>query len=449
MPEALKCPACSAPLQLPPGGGPTAQCPYCHCTILVPGISQSATPADGDAVRPLIGKTLEMAQIARLARSGKTIDAIKLYRQLCGSDLPTAKTAIDNLAAGRAAMLGSAPAAFSVAPDSARIVSFSSKLALGLTIGIILFVVILIKTIAHSVRSQVQSAQQTFAPLIQNATVSPAPPPPPAPAFAHMTREFGSEGIGPGQFTDCRSIALDGNGHIYVGEYSDGRVQVFDSTGKFLRTWSIGQGKSLLNLTATRSGTVFAVVPAHIYAYEGITGRAFGEAQHADDDGNSIFYTDAFASLSGDIYTLAGDSDIVILDSEGKLKSIIHAGEKVGESLNLDRIVVSGAGEIYALDRSKGVFQFAPDGRYINRFGAQGSDPAQIRSAFNLAVDGKGRVFVSGADPAIEVFSADGQYLDSFGGEEVVFGLAVTDQNEILACFRNRHAVRKFALEKP
>src|SRR5215213_6456429 len=47
-------------------------------------------------------------------------------------------------------------------------------------------------------------------------------------SFATVLLEFGSEGIGPGMFNDARSIAVDGAGRIYVGEYTGGRIQVFD-----------------------------------------------------------------------------------------------------------------------------------------------------------------------------------------------------------------------------
>src|SRR5438477_2507334 len=50
----------------------------------------------------------------------------------------------------------------------------------------------------------------------------------PSNAFATQTLNFGSEGIGPGMFKDARSVAVDASGKIYVGEYSGGRIQVFD-----------------------------------------------------------------------------------------------------------------------------------------------------------------------------------------------------------------------------
>ncbi|MFN2510130.1 MAG: hypothetical protein ABR568_01655 [Pyrinomonadaceae bacterium] len=52
--------------------------------------------------------------------------------------------------------------------------------------------------------------------------------------FAEVVMKFGSEGIGPGMFKDARSIAVDGAGRIYVGEYLGGRIQVFDPSANFL-----------------------------------------------------------------------------------------------------------------------------------------------------------------------------------------------------------------------
>ena len=64
-------------------------------------------------------------------------------------------------------------------------------------------------------------------------------------------------------------------------------------------------------------------------------------------------------------------------------------------------------------------------------------------------MDGKGRIYVADSLNAFQVFDTDGNYLDSFGGDDVVFGLAIDNQNEIFACFRNLHLIRKFVLDKP
>src|SRR5262249_2630911 len=93
-------------------------------------------------------------------------------------------------------------------------------------------------------------------------------------SFAHVMLEFGSEGIGPGMFTDARSIAVDDAGRIYVGEYTGGRIQVFDPTGKFLTQWTIGDRKTILRgLAADRKGTLYVVHGGGVALYKGETGE--------------------------------------------------------------------------------------------------------------------------------------------------------------------------------
>ena len=94
------------------------------------------------------------------------------------------------------------------------------------------------------------------------------------------------------------------------------------------------------------------------------------------------------------------------------------------------------------------VFKFAPDGRFINRFGGRGEQPGQLFSPHNIGVDGQGRVYVSDTFRAIHVFDGGGRYIDSFGGREVTFGLAINDRNEVFASLRNRHKIVKYVVNK-
>jgi DNA-binding beta-propeller fold protein YncE len=274
---------------------------------------------------------------------------------------------------------------------------------------------------------------------------------PPPPSYANLALEFGSEGIGAGQFKDSRSVAVDGDGHIYVGEYSDGRVQVFDASGKFLSAWSIGKKLSLMNLLADRHGSVYAVTPGNITKFDGATGLQQMQLDNTFND-NSLDYMDACLTLNGDVYALAGSADIVDIGSDGHIKSDVNESQKVGDDVDFFRIAISGTGEFYALDRQKGVFKFASDGRYINRFGGNGDDPAtpprpgHLISPNGIAVDGQGRIFVTDDGPPVQVFDAEGSFVNSFGGTDLAFGICINDKNEIFACFRNLHTVRKYTL---
>ena len=112
----------------------------------------------------------------------------------------------------------------------------------------------------------------------KRSTDSPTRPKEANNGFADTVLKFGSEGIGPGMFKDARSIAVDGAGRIYVGEYTGGRIQVFDPAGKFITQWSIGDRKTLLRgLAADRKGIVYVVTGGDIRRYEGETGNLLGQ----------------------------------------------------------------------------------------------------------------------------------------------------------------------------
>jgi sugar lactone lactonase YvrE len=52
-------------------------------------------------------------------------------------------------------------------------------------------------------------------------------------------KSWGDKGTAPGQFRLPHAIAVDKDNHIYVGDRSNRRIQVFDTEGKFLRMFTI------------------------------------------------------------------------------------------------------------------------------------------------------------------------------------------------------------------
>jgi sugar lactone lactonase YvrE len=352
----------------------------------------------------------------------------------------------------------SRPVAFRAVAPPPKLTGFRNRLRWVVAItGFAIVVILVLAGLFVRVADTALPNRATYVPpVFEDPHAPPAlpPTPPPPPSFANQVMDFGSEGIGAGQFKDARSIGLDGAGHIYVGEYSVGRIQVFDADGKFLKTWTIDSKSCLSNLAVNRDGTLIAVMDGKILSFEGMTGRSFGEAASTTGDSQEN-YTDACYALTGDIFAIDTDSNIVVLDGTGQIKRTIKAKQNMGDDeLDFDKIAVNGNGQIYVIDRKKGILQFGPDGRYINRFGRSDDDdptdrrPDTLEVGFNLAIDGKGRIYVGDANPAIKVFDSSGRFLDSIGGDAVCFGLAITDQNQILGCFRNDYAVRKFALAK-
>jgi tripartite motif-containing protein 71 len=265
--------------------------------------------------------------------------------------------------------------------------------------------------------------------------------------YANELLAFGSEGIGPGMFTDARSIGVDGEGRIYVGEYTGGRIQVFDSTGKFLNQWSIGDRKTILRgLAVDRKGTLYVAHGGSLVRYKGDTGEKLGELEYERDG-----FDDVSVGADGGLVTAVhrNRDDIVVFDANGKLvRATPEAISGVsGDSELSMRVAVDGSGHIYALGRfNNGVFKFGRDGKYMNRFGGSGDQAGQFRAPYSIAVDGYGRVFV-GDIKGIQIFDGDGRYLNVINQKGVAFGMVFNDKNELFVVARDR--VIKYAVPAP
>lgn len=264
--------------------------------------------------------------------------------------------------------------------------------------------------------------------------------------FADVVLKFGSEGIGPGMFKDARSIAVDGAGRIYVGEYTGGRIQVFDPAGKFITQWSIGDRKTILRgLAADRKGIVYVVHGGDIHRYEGETGNLLGQVEYVDKSG----FDDVTVAADGGLVAAwrRNRDDIVRFDSSGKVIRTIReaiSGASGDSELNT-RVAVDGLGTIYALGTfNSAVFRFTSEGKFVNRFSGPGDQPGQIRAASSIAVDGKGRVYVCDIK-GIQVFDADGRYLMALKPDVSSFSMVFNDKNELFVVARKQ--VIKLALK--
>jgi DNA-binding beta-propeller fold protein YncE len=260
-------------------------------------------------------------------------------------------------------------------------------------------------------------------------------------AFATQTLKFGSEGIGPGMFKDARTIAVDATGKIYVGEYTGGRIQVFDPAGKFLTQWTVDPKMPLRGLAADRKGTVYVVQHGNITRYEGETGKLLGDLTYAGGGG----FDDLSMSPDGGFVAAwySNRDDVVRFNSAGEVTRTIRAAisSTSGDSELNTRVAIDGLGNIYALGSfNNAVFKFGPDGKFLTRFGDSGDQAGQFHAPLAVAVDGKGRVYVSDIK-GIQVFDGNGRYLKVFKPDGLAFQMVFNDKNEMFIAARN-HVVK-------
>ncbi|HKQ51756.1 MAG TPA: hypothetical protein VJT74_05260 [Pyrinomonadaceae bacterium] len=459
----FKCTSCGGPLEYEEGGALTVRCPFCGSSIIIPEELRprpAAQPHGGggffDGILRMSERAANLQEIARLARAGNKIEAIKLYREIFGVGLAEAKLAVERMAAGEQ------PGHVSVSLHDVQAhpaVQQMTHKAKRTASWIVLAIVILIFAgVGAGIWGLVVGLKHAAGISSHGSPSRPSGSGPfdtgdrqPAPGFASVGLKFGSEGIGPGMFKDARHVGVDGEGRIYVGEYlNGGRIQAFDANGKFITQWTVDPKMPMRQLTADRKGTVYVVQRGEISRFDGATGNPLGKVAYSSaTDHGRAYFDQVSATPDGGLVAVVNDDDIVRFDATGRVtRTITKAiGTQTGDPERVEGVAVDGLGNIYALSTHRGaVFKFSPEGRFINRFGSAGEEAGQFRAADAIAVDGKGRIFVSDIK-GIQVFDSEGRYLDTFKVDgHMADGLAFNDQNELLVAGRTQ--VLKYVLNK-
>lgn len=467
MSRTFECPKCGAPIDYDGGPDVTIECPYCTSSVIVPeelrGV-QARTDALGDVTQ--LASTL--GEIARLARAGKKIDAIKLYRQTFDVGLQEAKDVVDKIARGESVEI----TATKIKPlRSTRVEATSETQKTGcawwlwlLVIGIIgIALALTILPFALNFSAIKEELQSAFASPVPTATrtLPPTPTRLPSPTplgYASAVLTFGGKGSGAGLFEDARSIALDGAGNIYVAEYSGGRVQVFDATGKFVTQWFVGDSKTRISsMTANRQGTVYVVADGKILRVEGTTGKSLGKFEYADGDRFDAVTLTPEGGLLATWYearygvitsTVGHRDDLVRFDAEGKATQVLRGviSSLTGSPEIFNYPAVDGRGNIFMIGGSfdTAIFKFTPEGKFVDRFSSLGVEPGQLSRPQAIAVDNQSRVYVADSR-GIQVFDATGRYLGAFKGS--AWAMVFNDRNELFTVTGTQ--VVKFRLNQP
>jgi ribosomal protein L7/L12/streptogramin lyase/DNA-directed RNA polymerase subunit RPC12/RpoP len=389
------------------------------------------------------GKAAALGKVAVLAQAGKKIEAIKLYRETFDVSLVEAKAAVEKIQADKfdevAQMALGTSYIPQVKPPTAKTHLGETSVSggagcVGLTIGLMLLITIVPILIAMA---------SSGGPLAGTwARINPF-------AFARLNMSFGSEGTGPGRFEDARYIAVDNHsGNIYVTELQGGRIQVFDSQGKFISQWNVGDTKTTIAaLAADRLGNVYLVIGGEIRRYDGATGNPLGKIEYKDGNG---FENLAVAVDGGLVASRDGfNDDLVRFDKNGTVVWVTqNAISSVSDEAELDtHLALDGVGNVYALGTfNNAVYKFSTTGKYLNRWGGEGDKKGQLDFPEAIAVDNQSSVYVSDGK-GIQVFDPDGRYLALIPIQAAVYNMVINDKDELFMV-TNSQTVLKYVIIK-
>jgi tripartite motif-containing protein 71 len=216
----------------------------------------------------------------------------------------------------------------------------------------------------------------------------PSAPGEPAPALAEVTfaASWGSRGEGPGEFEEPRGVAASLQGTVYVADTGNGRLQVFDETGEFLRAWG-----------------------------EGILGEPFDVAVGRD----------------GRVYVVDTEHDgLFVFSPEGRFEERWGQQWALFDPRGLD---VDKQGYVYIANTGGNVIvKVSPDGELLASLGTVGSGPGSLSQPTDVAVDDEGNLYiVDSENERIQVLNRDGGYLrewpispaNTFDSPHLVWGM--------------------------
>ncbi len=464
--RAFKCPSCGAPLE-PEVGTLTMKCPYCSGTVIIPESLRvappSASPTLNDAfqfglngvdLNQIVGNAMHLPDAINLAKQGRVDEAAQIYSRITGMEHDDAVKAVQAMAGGHAVALtpgrpGASFQQFGTSYTTPPVVQISTPSTFsGETYtppakkrsGLSCFVIVAILACIGVIAALAIGAPMMFGSFSVFNPLNSL-------GFATKTLSFGSEGIGAGLFQDARSIGVDGNGNIVVADYEDGRVQTFDSKGKFISMFSIVPKVIISGMAVGRDGKIYIVRDRRIFVYDS-TGQ-----QLAEISDNQHGYNDVTLGADGTLYALSDDETIVRFKKDGSIDlEIPNSISNITGDADIDtHLAVDGLGNMYILGSfTYAVFKYSPQGKFVNQFGGENkggsNDPSKFDSPLAIAVDGYGRIYVDDIFE-IKVFDSTGKYINSIGENDgAVFGLVFDGKNDLYTVSKNK--VVKFSVKK-
>jgi DNA-binding beta-propeller fold protein YncE len=228
-------------------------------------------------------------------------------------------------------------------------------------------------------------------------------------------------------FLDQGDVATDSGGNVYVCDSGNSRLQVFDSGGKFLRMFhlNVGDNNYPLRLTLDAVGNIYVATGTSIEVYDnsGQDLRGWLVIPPPPLPSSQAYLGDVATDSSGNVY-VADQANQLILVYDNKM-NVIRAwgspGTGNGQFSHPIGVALDNSGNVYVADSGNHRIQvFNSSGLFLRGWGSEGSGDGHFYSPTFVAVDGAGTVYVTDYDAAtgrsrIQAFDGTGRFLGKWG----------------------------------
>jgi hypothetical protein len=257
--------------------------------------------------------------------------------------------------------------------------------------------------------------------------------------YAAFLSSFGSPGTGDGQFLNPRGIAINSTGYIYVADVNSHRVEIFNSagiyqlqlggclTGGCLSGSADGEFTSPQGIAFNSTGYIYVADfynnrveifnSAGIYQLQ-LGGCLTGGCLSGSADGEFSGPGGIAINSTDYIYVVdSGNSRVEIFNSAGTYQSQFGSpGTGNGQFTGLSDIAFDSSDNIYVVDSGNRIQKFNSAGIYISQFGSSGSGNGQFNFPYSIELDSSDNIYVTDLNNnRIQKFSSAGIYQGELG----------------------------------
>ena len=239
----------------------------------------------------------------------------------------------------------------------------------------------------------------------------------------------GTTGTGNGQLDSPTSVAVAVSGNVYVADYLNDRIQVFNSAGTYLAQWgSSGTDDNQFNgpfdVALDAAGNVYVVDLFNHRIQKFDSSGTFLDKWGSSGSGDGQFSYPGGVTVdgSGDVYVADKNNHrIQRFDSSGVFVAKWGTrGAGNGQFEYPHRMAVDAAGNVYVADtRNNRVQKFGPVPSalvFLDKWGTLGGAAGQFNSPLRVAVDSSGNVYVAdGVNYRVQKFDSSGTFVSTWG----------------------------------
>jgi uncharacterized repeat protein (TIGR01451 family) len=251
------------------------------------------------------------------------------------------------------------------------------------------------------------------------------------PENAMFVSKFGSPGIGDGQLNNPFHLSVNNTGHIFVADFNNNRVQIFDASGNFKAKFgTFGSGDGQLSIPADVISNSTHIIVAdqgnhrvQIFDASGNFRAKFGSSGSGDGQFNN---PRGIAINSTHIFVAdTGQDRIQIFDKSGNFKAKFGSfGSSNGQFFDPYDLALNSTGHIFVTDSLNNRIQiFDPSGNFKAKFGSFGTGNGQFNFPAGIAIDNANNVYVADdTNRNVQVFDKGGTFLFKFGSSGTADG---------------------------